>query len=60
MLVDVEEAATTTIDYGGGIEVGGASAEPTMTAGAADERIDVAPRGFIEISRATCGARTGR
>lgn len=48
ILVDLEETETTTVDYGGGVEVGrigGASAE-----GAIDE-LDIGPRGFLGISR---------
>jgi outer membrane protein assembly complex protein YaeT len=49
ILVEVEEAPSTTIDYGGGLEAGrrlrtGANAQ-------VEERIDVAPRGFFQISR---------
>ena len=49
VLVDLEEAATTTIDYGGGLEVGrigGADAE-----GFAIDELDIGPRGFFAISR---------
>jgi outer membrane protein insertion porin family len=49
VLVDLEEADTTTIDYGGGLEVGrigGADDE-----GFAIDELDVGPRGFFAISR---------
>jgi outer membrane protein insertion porin family len=48
VLVDVEEAEATTLDYGGGLEVGRigeASSEGAIDA------LDVGPRGFIGISR---------
>lgn len=49
ILIEVEEAPATTIAYGGGVEAGrrlrvGEQAQ-------AEERIDVAPRGFFEVSR---------
>jgi outer membrane protein insertion porin family len=49
VLVDLEEADTTTIDYGGGLEVGrigGADDE-----GFAIDELDIGPRGFFAISR---------
>lgn len=50
LLVTVEEAPPTTITYGGGLEVGRRlfSGED---GGAAVERVEVAPRGFFDISR---------
>ena len=48
VLVDVEEAATTTIDYGGGLEVG-RSREPDE--GEAVDALDVGFRTFFGISR---------
>lgn len=49
VLVDLEEAPATTISYGGGLEVGriGARADD----GQASDALDVAPRGFFDISR---------
>jgi outer membrane protein assembly factor BamA len=49
ILIEVEEAPATTIDYGGGIEAGrrlrsGDGAQ-------AVERIDIAPRAFFQVSR---------
>ena len=50
VLVEVEEADATTITYGGGIEVGRRyrQSETDATPG---EHVDVAPRGFFDISR---------
>ena len=49
ILIEVEEAPATTIDYGGGIEAGrrarSADGEPI------EDRIDVAPRAFFQITR---------
>ena len=50
MLVQVEEAPPTTIGYGGGVE-GGTRLRPTGDGGQAEERFEVAPRGFFEIGR---------
>ena len=50
VLVTVEEAPPTTIGYGGGIE-GGTRLRPTGEGGTAEERFEVAPRGFFEIGR---------
>jgi outer membrane protein insertion porin family len=50
VLVDVEEAATTTIDYGGGLEVGRIAGAADDGSGAIDE-LDIGPRGFFAISR---------
>jgi outer membrane protein insertion porin family len=50
ILVEVEEAPPTTIGYGGGIE-GGTRLRPTGAAGQAEERFEVAPRGFFEVGR---------
>ena len=49
VLVEVEEAPSTTISYGGGLEVGQRTRR--TEAGTATERFEVAPRGFFEISR---------
>ena len=49
ILIDVEEAPPTTIGYGGGLEI-----NPRVRTGEgsqAEDRIDVAPRGFFEVSR---------
>ena len=50
VLVDVQETETTTIDYGGGIEMSGIGGRADDGAGAVD-KIDVGPRGFFSISR---------
>jgi outer membrane protein insertion porin family len=50
ILVAVEEAPSTGITYGGGIEVG-RRLRPAEDGGPAQERIEVAPRGFFEVSR---------
>ena len=50
VLVQVEEAPPTTIGYGGGIE-GGTRLRPTGEGGIAEERFEMAPRGFFEVGR---------
>ena len=50
VLVELEESATTTIDYGGGVEVGRIAASADDGSGAIDE-LDIGPRGFFAISR---------
>jgi outer membrane protein assembly complex protein YaeT len=50
VLVQVEEAPPTTIGYGGGVE-GGTRLRPTGEGGTAEERFEIAPRGFFEIGR---------
>jgi outer membrane protein insertion porin family len=50
VLVDLEEAETTTIDYGGGLEVSGIGERAEDGSGAEDS-IDIGPRGFFSISR---------
>ena len=50
VLIQVEEAAPTTIGYGGGVE-GGTRLRPTGEAGLAEERFEMAPRGFFEVGR---------
>ena len=50
VLIQVEEAPPTTIGYGGGVE-SGTRLRPTGDGGQAEERFEVAPRGFVEISR---------
>jgi outer membrane protein insertion porin family len=50
VLVDLEEAATTTIDYGGGVEVGRIAGAAEDGSGATDQ-LDIGPRGFFAISR---------
>ena len=50
VLVELEETATTTIDYGGGVEVGRIAASADDGSGAIDQ-LDIGPRGFFAISR---------
>jgi outer membrane protein assembly complex protein YaeT len=50
VLIQVEEAPPTTIGYGGGVE-SGTRLRPTGDGGQAEERFEVAPRGFLEVSR---------
>ena len=50
VLVDLEETNTTTIDYGGGVEVGRIAATSDEGDGAVD-KLDIGPRGFFSISR---------
>ena len=50
LLVVVEEAPTTTLGYGGGLE-GGRVLQQEQTSGAAKEVFEVAPRGFAEFGR---------
>ena len=49
VLVDLEEAPATTVSYGGGLEVGRIGARDAD--GQAGDALDVAPRGFFDISR---------
>lgn len=50
VLVQVDETPPTTVGYGGGVE-GGMRLRPTGEGGQAEERFDLAPRGFFEIGR---------
>ena len=50
VLVDVQETDTTTVDFGGGFEVGRIAATAEDGSGATDE-LDFGPRGSIAISR---------
>jgi outer membrane protein assembly complex protein YaeT len=56
VLVTVEEAPSTTIGYGGGIETSQRLREASDT-GAAEERLEFAPRGFFEVGRRNLGGR---
>ncbi len=49
VLVEVEEAPSTSLSYGGGLEVGQRTRRTAQ--GTATDRLDVAPRGFFEITR---------
>jgi len=50
VLVEVEESPPTTLDFGGGVE-GGYILRPTGEGGVAEERLELAPRGFVQIGR---------
>lgn len=50
VLVDVQETETTTVDYGGGFEVGRIAGSAADGSGATD-KLDIGPRGFFAISR---------
>ena len=50
VLVSIEEAPTTTMGYGGGVE-GGRVLRQEEPGGAATEVFEVAPRGFVEFGR---------
>ncbi len=50
VLVDVEETDTTTIDYGGGFEVGRIAGAGDDGVGAID-KLDIGPRGFFAFTR---------
>jgi len=51
LLVTVEEAAPTTLGYGGGVE-GRVRAEPSpVEGGVAGQKFEVAPRAFIDLTR---------
>lgn len=50
LLVTVEEAPATTVGYGGGVELS-RRLRATGPGGEAEERIELAPRGFFDIGR---------
>ncbi|MGH9175455.1 MAG: POTRA domain-containing protein, partial [Vicinamibacterales bacterium] len=50
VLIEVEEAPSTTISYGGGLEAG-RRLRLAADGVQAEERIEVAPRGFLEVGR---------
>jgi outer membrane protein insertion porin family len=56
VLVTVEEAPSTTVGYGGGVEASRRLQEASGT-GTAEEQLEVAPRGFFEIGRRNLGGR---
>ena len=56
VLVQVEEAPPMTVGFGGGVE-GGFRLRPTGESGQAEERFDLAPRGFFEIGRRNLGGK---
>ena len=55
VLVTVEEAATTTIGYGGGLEV--SRLLRAGPGGGAEERVEFAPRGFFDVGRRNIGGK---
>jgi outer membrane protein insertion porin family len=55
VLIAVEEAPSTTIGYGGGLEL--SERLVSGDAGAAEEQFELAPRGFFEIGRRNLGGR---
>lgn len=56
VLVAVEEAASTTLSYGGGVE-GGKRLRATGPDDAAQEQFELAPRGFIDVGRRNLGGK---
>ncbi len=55
VLVTVEEAAATTFSYGGGLEATRRLSEGAD--GGAEERLDIAPRGFIDLGFRNIGGK---
>ncbi|HJR60821.1 MAG TPA: POTRA domain-containing protein [Vicinamibacterales bacterium] len=55
ILIEVEEAPSTTIGYGGGLELSERLASGAE--GAAEERFELAPRGFFEVGRRNIGGK---
>ena len=51
VLIDVQETDTTTIDYGGGVEMSGIGGRAEDGSGGAVDKIDIGPRGFFSVSR---------
>lgn len=56
VLVTVEEAPVTTISYGGGLELN-RRLRAVGEGGTAEERIELAPRGFFDIGRRNLGGK---
>ena len=50
LVVRLEEAPSTTLGWGGGLEVS-SRLRPTGPLGAPEERIEAVPRGFLEVGR---------
>jgi outer membrane protein insertion porin family len=50
LLVTVEEAAPTTLGYGGGLE-GRLRVAPSEVGGFAQQKVDLAPRAFVDLGR---------
>ena len=55
VLVTVEEAAATTFSYGGGLEAARLLRESAE--GQAQERLEIAPRGFFDVGRRNLGGK---
>ena len=55
VLVTVEEAATATFSYGGGLEV--SRLLRAGEGGGAEERVEFAPRGFFDVGRRNIGGK---
>lgn len=51
LLITVEEAPSTSLGYGGGVEAGKRLRRSAEAGGQAEERLEFAPRGFFEIGR---------
>jgi outer membrane protein insertion porin family len=56
VLVTVEEASSTTSSYGGGLEVD-RLLTATGPAGQAEQRLEFAPRGFVDVGRRNIGGK---
>jgi outer membrane protein insertion porin family len=56
VLITVEEAAATSVGYGGGLEAGKVL-RAGATGGGAQERLEFAPRGFFDIGRRNLGGK---
>ena len=56
VLVTVEEAPATTVGYGGGLEIT-RRLRAAGPGGEAEERIELAPRGFFDIGRRNLGGK---
>lgn len=56
VLITVEEAPVTTVGYGGGLEVN-RRLRAGGPGGTAEERIELAPRGFFDIGRRNLGGK---
>jgi outer membrane protein insertion porin family len=55
ILITVEEAPSTTIGYGGGLEL--SQRLVSGVEGAAEEQFELAPRGFFEVGRRNLGGK---
>jgi outer membrane protein assembly factor BamA len=51
LLVSIEEAPATTAAYGGGVEAGRGFVQTGEGTGVATERLEIAPRAFVELGR---------